>query len=162
MVWLKQCTSSSPVATYSSSLLYSQTDRQTDRQTNTHTHTHTHTRRQTKALFYSTILIAVPAASKFPALHEPEGSCLFSEQPNTGPSSELDNFIPHSDTIFLIFGTGTVQAVYHVGYGMYNRVVMTQFLVGTETLTFPTAFKLNMGSTQPLTQWILGTLIPLG
>jgi len=56
MVWLKECTSSSPVATYSSSLLYSQTDR------------------QTKALFYSTILIAVAAASKFPALGEPEGS----------------------------------------------------------------------------------------
>jgi hypothetical protein len=42
------------------------------------THTDRQTDRQTKALFNSTILIAVPAASKFPALYEPEGSRLFS------------------------------------------------------------------------------------
>jgi hypothetical protein len=65
-------------------------------------------------------------------------------------------------TVFLIFGTGTVQSVYREGYGVIYRVVVTQFLMGTETSTFPTAFRLNMGSTQPLTQWMLGTLIPLG
>jgi hypothetical protein len=41
------------------------------------THTDKQTDRQTKALFYSTILIAARASSKFPALYEAERSCLF-------------------------------------------------------------------------------------